>query len=575
MFRWRLHRILQKLPRRGGLDTWKHFDFDCGRCAWHSRGLFRHIAAPRDSKVILQRSARLSTLLTASALIAACGGGKGSAEPAPTGVVASAGDQSVAVSWNSQPNIQYWVFIGPPGTTPENFSSTPGAYVEPNVNSPYTFYAVTFNGGSQALINGKQYSITVNARSNGGPGGPGSPGQVVLPRAAGASWQAGSALVSSIDNTADALFGASWGLPLYPNNGSLFGTGNPADFVFVGHNGSTFYSTSNADGQTYTLHPVASGVPSGTDLTAVSYGSGLGFLAVGTNGQASFSYDGISWTPQATGTTRNFRAIGNTASAGFIAVGDGCMVYATGAGGSGQVSLWIDYTAGFTSSAAFAAACASGTPPSLHAAGLGGSYVLAAGSQGTLAFSASYGSTTAAWLAAAPAWPSGVTPATVNLNSLTYGVVYETQSDGTSVATPLWVVVGDYTDAGSVVRPLILYTTVAPTTVNNAVVWNSWVAATLPAGLSGSLHAVTFASDPVNGGLTQLIAAGDNGMILRDPLSTPQTDSSGNVTALITSVPAQTWTLANDPSGTTLRALAHGNFGLQAVGDNGTRVFSY
>ena len=201
--------------------------------------------------------------------------------------------------------------------------------------------------------------------------------------------------------------------------------------------------------------------------------------------------------------------------------------------------------------------------------------MLAVGSQGTLAFSASYGSTSAAWLAAAPNYPSGVNPATVNLNSLLYGVVYETNPDFSQTGVPLWVVVGDYTDAGGVVRPLILYTTVAPTTVNNVVVWNSWVAAPLAASLTGSLRALNAGADPINGGLTQLVAVGDNGLIVRDLLSIPGLDNFGNQIDIITTTPGQTWTAVNSPVSSTLRALAHGNFGLQAVGDGGSRIFSY
>lgn len=527
--------------------------------------------------MILDRRLTLVPLLAASCLLAACGGGgKGSSAAPPTTVTATARDQAVTVTWKDDPSVQYWIVIGPPGTTPDNFDTITGAYAYVNVTSPYTISAVSLNGSGVGLVNGKDYAVTMNARINGGPGGPSSTPVTVSPRPMGSTWQVDTPLISSIDNAAVPLYAGAYGLPLYNNGGTLYSNGHSAQFEFVGHDGIAFYSTLNSDGATYFMQPVPTGIASGNDLTGVAYGAAIGFLAVGTNGQASLSLDGLTWVPQSSGATASFRAIAATAASGFIVVGDACSVYATGTGGTTQTTAWVNYSAGFTSASAFSTACASSHPPSLRAVVNGAGYQVAAGTQGTLAYSGGYGTTAANWLAITPAWPSGVTPASVNLNGLLFGPVYETQSTGIGQLTYLWVAVGDYTDSGGVVRPLILYTNAGPT-VNSAgaVVWTSWVAATLPANLSGSLRSIAAATDPVNAGLTQLVAVGDNGLVLRDVLQTPATDSSGNITNFITSTPAQSWSVVGVPTAANLNAIVPGNFGLQAIGSAGTRIYSF
>lgn len=537
------------------------------------------VCAPyRNLTVSRYRPVRSLALLTACALLAACGGGKGSSQPPPTGIQVLPGDQSIMVSWTSLPNIQYWVYVGPPGTSPTNFLIT-GASPFPDVTTPFTYSGLLVNKVSVAPVNGRPYAVTINANAGGGAGGPSSAVYTVIPRAAN-TWLLGTMPASAVDGGADALYGAAYGVPHYVSSSSvLTDTGNPADFVYVGHNGSIWYTTQDANGQTFTPLPVVSGVATGSDLTAVAYNGGLGFLAVGTNGAASFSYDGITWASQTTGLSGNFRSIATTVGTGYIAVGDRCMVVATGSGGQGQTTVWTDYTAGFTLSSSYSSACTGSTPPSLHAAAyVGGGYVMAGGTQGTLAYSSDYGSTTTGeWLAATVTYPTGVNPATVEYNAITFGYVLETQSDGSTSSVPLWLAVGDYTDGSGVVRPLIAYTTAAPTTVNNVLTWTSWTTATLPSGLVGGLRAVNASSDPATGGLTQLVAVGDNGMILNDQLSNPVTASDGTVSAFVTSTPAQTWNQLSNPdtSAANLYALAHGNYGLQAGGTGSVRVFTY
>jgi hypothetical protein len=508
-------------------------------------------------------------------LLSACGGGKGSSAPAPANFTAAAGDQSITMTWAAQAGVDYWIFVGPPGTTADNFVTTSGAYVFAHVTSPYSVASLVFNNLSSALVNGKEYDVSINARINGGPGGPSSAPIRVLPRAAGTSWTAAGTLINASDNIADDLLAADDGLPLYYNGSVLTYTGNPASFVFTGRAGAAFYGTLNADGLSYTFHSVASGVPT-ADLNALAYAGGIGFLAAGSNGSASLSLDGITWTPQSTGaaSSKTFRALASTSATSYIAVGDACTVYGVANGGTaGQTTVWTDYSLGFSNSAAYSGACSGGTPPALNAATYGtiggAGYYAAVGSQGVVAYSSAYGTTSANWTAATVSLPTGVSAANVTLRGLNYGVFYATanvQSNGTQTATPLWVAVGDYLDSGNNVVPLILYSTTL----------SSWTAATLPtlpAGFGGHLRAIRASHDPINGGLTQLVAVGDNGLVLSSPLVST-TGSGSTLSTTITNTPAQTWTAASY-SPANLNALASGHFGFQAAGSGGASLYTY
>ncbi|MDE3010100.1 MAG: hypothetical protein KGI67_04370 [Pseudomonadota bacterium] len=522
--------------------------------------------------MILVRPARLAALLSLSMLLAACGGGKGSTANPPPGVTVLPGDQSLVVNWTADPNVEYWVFYGPPGTNQFNFDTIPGASVVHGALPPLVVSSYLLNGLQIGLINGQSYTVSINGRVNGGPGGAATTPVTVTPRAAGANWQLGPTLTNSIDGHADALLAGSYGQAWYYNNGLITAEFLAPEFVLVGQNGAAFYSTLDPTGQTFSYTPTVTGVTSGTDLTGVISAPSFGFLAVGTGGQASYSLDGMSWVPQSSGTTQNFRGIGAGAQTAFLAVGDNCSVFGINGGGTTQTTVWADFSNGFRNSPGFTAACSSATPPSLRAVAVGNYAEVMVGSQGVLAYTSAtaYASnTTGVWVPATITWPGNVAPASYNLNAVTYGVVNETQPDGTFFSALLWVAVGDYTD-GSGTHPLIIYTT-------NAAGTNSWVGwnAIEFAAQTGSLHAVNGITDPGNGGLTQLVAAGDQGLILRDLLATPVTDTSGNVIgATITSTPAQSWSVVSSGTVNPLYALVFGHNGLQAPGAAGTRAFT-
>lgn len=547
-------------------------DFDGGPGAWQSRWLPRPFAAPRDCPVILVRPARLAALLSLSLLLAACGGGKGSSATPPPGVTVLPGDQSLVVNWTADPNVEYWVFYGPPGTNQFNFDTIPGASVVHGALPPLVVSSYLLNGLQIGLINGQSYTVSINGRVNGGPGGPATTPITVTPRAAGANWQVGAPLTNSIDGRADALLAGSYGQAWYYNNGLITAEFLAPEFVLVGQNGAAFYSTLDTTGQTYSYTPTVTGVPSGTDLTGVISAPSFGFLAVGTGGQASYSLDGMSWVPQSSGTIQNFRGIGSGAQTAFLAVGDNCSVFGINGGGTTQTTVWADFSNGFRNSPAFTSACSSASPPSLRAVAVGNYAEVVVGSQGVLAYSSATAyasSTTGVWAPATITWPGNVAPASYNLNAVTYGVVNETQPDGTFFSALLWVAVGDYTD-GSGTHPLIVYTTTAAGPSS----WVGWNAVEF-AAQTGSLHAVNGITDPGNGGLTQLVATGDQGLILRDLLATPVTDTSGNVIgATITSTPAQNWSVVSSGTANPLYALVFGHNGLQAGGAGGTRVFT-
>ena len=499
-------------------------------------------------------------------LLSACGGGKGSSAPPPANFVAVAQDQAVTSTWTDDPNVDYWLFIGPPGTTASNFANTAGAYAIPHVTSPYSISTLVFNGLAQSLTNGQDYDVSINARINGGPGGAATLVNAVRPRAAGSTFTASTPLVNTRDNLADNLLGSTFGVPYYYNGSVLQATGAPATFVFAGQAGATFYSTLNPDGVNYTLHATNNGLPTTTDIRSVTFDGSLGFLAAGTGGKATLSLDGITWTAQTTGSTLN---LNNVASLGgsWVVSADGCHLYgvSSATSGSAQATAWGDYSAALI--AALPTQCGSNTPANLQGSVVGSigtaSFLTLVGQQGLLAYAptAAFTTSTPGWTAATVTYPANVTAASVTLRSVVYGAFLPT---GNTTASPLWVAVGDYLDGNGNAQPLILYSY----TLSN------WTAATLPNGLTGHLNGVTLSRDPSNGVATQLVAVGDNGTILRSPLVTT-TITNGVATTVTTATPAQTWVAATSNTTSNLNAISAGHFGFQAVGAAGTNVFSF
>ena len=330
-------------------------------------------------------------------VVSACGGG--SSAPAPTGgITVVPGDGKATVSWKMEPGVQYWVFYAPVSTKFPNVSTTdwvniPGAQAFINVQSPY---AVT------GLINGFQYSFTVNARTGDGPGGPGAQAVTTLPRPAGSTWVKGGDMGSSnlrtltygvgSDNfgyyvaqgdsgvTYKSMTGLTWtpapaaGAAQINSNiytlGRFIGVGNAGTIVTstdlttwtnavsntpehlnsVTSNGSLAVAVGNngvirssTDGTTWTA---ATTVPTTKNLYGVTY-SGNGFwIAVGAGGTVLTSSDGSSWAEKASGTTSDLRAVTVQviSSYTFVAVGDSGAVVSSADNGV----TWTARTSGVT-----------------------------------------------------------------------------------------------------------------------------------------------------------------------------------------------------------------------------------
>ncbi len=498
-------------------------------------------------------------------LLSACGGGKGSSAPPPANFQVTAQDQAVTATWTDDPTIDYWLFIGPIGTTPNNFANTAGAYAIPHVTSPYSVSTLVFNNLSQALVNGQDYDVSINARSNGGPGGAPSVISAQRPRAAGGTFTPDITLVNSRDNLTDDLTGASFGVPYFLNGSVIQATGAPAEFVFSGRAGATFYSTLNSDGIHYTFHPVNNGLPATVNINGLANDGSYGFLQVGAGGTASYSLDGQTWTPQTTNTAVNLNGV--TSFGGSWGVtGDGCHLYGVGGTPTGntQGTSWGDYSANLI--AAFPSLCSSSTPANLLSSVAGSNFVTVVGTQGMLAYSASYTATAPGWTAAVVNLPTGVAASNVTLRSVVYGTYLPT---GAVTSSPLWVAVGDYTDGNGNTHPLILYSY----TLSN------WAAATLPANVTGHLYGATVGRDPATGLAVKLLAVGDNGTVLISPLVTTVVASNLPTltapTTTVTSTPAQVWTASVSNTNSTLYAISNGHFGFEVAGAAGVNLYSY
>lgn len=281
------------------------------------------------------------------ALVAACGGA-GESKPAPSAVTAVPGDSFVTVSWDVEPDVEYWLFSAASAAlTPTNWPALQESRAIVNSRSPQVVCV---------LVNDRTYWFTINARTGSAGGGPGSPTLAATPRAAGASWVQGSALPAAINAIAygfltsctstiapsgtfvavgpgAAIFtsgdGRAWAARAAPAgfSGDLHGVAafvarinNTADpglrMVAVGAGGASVVST---DGVTWTAgRAAAAGQPA---LRAVAPVNGL-FYAVGDGGTILQSPDGITWEARTSNTTANLTAITYSGSR-LVAVGAG------------------------------------------------------------------------------------------------------------------------------------------------------------------------------------------------------------------------------------------------------------
>lgn len=326
------------------------------------------------------------TLLLSFFLLNACGNSAPSSAPANFRVVA--GENSVTVSWDQQPGVNYYVFAGP-GTaiTRDNVASTPGSSIQPNATSPFVVTGLT---------NGQVYSFFMNAANGGSEGGPVTPTLTATPQQAGAAWSpeinnAGVATLPS--NIGDGSFtttslayinniyvavgckgtlggtattstnqsnASCTGSSIYTSPGGIgatfaaiptstayagalqlndviavnqtVGTFSVQTLVAVGNNGTI---VSSNDAITWTTETALPALPTNTNLTSVTSNTST-FVAVGNGGAVVTSNDGITWTTQTTTglpTTVNLNSVTYSSGTGlFYAVGDGGVIYITADG---------------------------------------------------------------------------------------------------------------------------------------------------------------------------------------------------------------------------------------------------
>jgi hypothetical protein len=206
----------------------------------------------------------------AFALLAGCGKQGSEAEP-PANFRVVPGDASVIVSWDAEPDVDYWIFFGT-GTdiTTDNWANRNGVAI-PGATSPRII---------TGLRNGVTYSFTINGRKDRGPGGPGAPTQVAVPMVAGSTWAPGTPLgTASLNSIAAGTIITGFGVAAVGDGGAIFSGVNALP-----------------------LTPAAT-VPSGTtNLTAVWHGL-FRFFAGGPNGTLLESLDGITWVARTSGTT--------------------------------------------------------------------------------------------------------------------------------------------------------------------------------------------------------------------------------------------------------------------------------
>ena len=234
--------------------------------------------------------------LLVAVLVAACGGGS-SAPPPTGGITVKPGDGTATVTWTMEPDVQYWVFYAPVSTNFPVVSTTdwiniPGAQAFINVKSPFVV---------SGLVNGYQYSFTINARKGDGPGGPGATAVTALPRPAGTVWAKGG------DSGTNTLRAMTYGM----------GADTLGYYLAMGDNGSAYKSNT---GLTWTAVPTATTTQINANIYTLTR-----FMAVGNAGTIVYSTDMTTWTNAVSNTTENLNAITSNGVLA-VAVGNGGVI---------------------------------------------------------------------------------------------------------------------------------------------------------------------------------------------------------------------------------------------------------
>jgi hypothetical protein len=294
---------------------------------------------------------RVRLLVVAIAALLALSGCHRKADPpgeAPTGVTATEGDGLVVISWDTLPDLTYWIFFAAGSSVAVG---QPEALAIRNAISPRQV------GG---LANGTQYAFVMNATHNDSAAGPTSLPVVAKPRPAGDAWTSGTPLP----------LGAPQNLKGIAFNGSRFVVVGDAATILAGDFNYT-NTDPQAQGVTSWMPPTSPPSPLTANLSAVTFSTG--YVALGTDGSITSSADGLTWTVNtavlpASSTNMNGIAFGFVlgVTPTYVVVGD-----------SGQIFTSNDLTQPWT-------ARSSGIPNNLTGVTLVNGIFMVTGDGGTL-----------------------------------------------------------------------------------------------------------------------------------------------------------------------------------------------
>lgn len=220
---------------------------------------------------------------------------------APTGVAATPGDGLVVISWDTLPELTYWIFFEAGSTVSV---ATPDSIAIRRAISPRPVTGLT---------NGIQYAFAMNATHDDSSAGPNSLSVVATPRLAGADWVSGTQLGAPPQNLKSIVL-----------NGTRFVAVGDAAAVFAG---DLDYTSVDPPGVFAWVPPSTLPTVFSADLACV-INNGT-FTALATDGETMTSGDGLTWTSRG-----RVPAVGMSGLAFGFVTGVTPTFFAVGAGGN-------------------------------------------------------------------------------------------------------------------------------------------------------------------------------------------------------------------------------------------------
>ena len=337
----------------------------------------------------------LIATLAAQLFLSGCGTKLGSSASPPNSLLLTAGDSSFTATWTMASNLQYWLVCAPGDkTTDANVNADLLTYVR-EVHTASSPWLIAYMGGNLPVANGSTYSCFASADVNGGPSGSGTATAVVVPRLAGAIWNASTALGSNLAGIASNTYGTT--LVAVGAGGTIY-----AGTIGLGVGGD-IPGISGMSGVIWTQLPNPSSPTA--NLNAVHVGGN--FVAVGASGSLLTSPDGVTWTPQTSNTPYDLYAVASDGAGQYVATGKNGIII------SGNGSTWgTAYT---------------GNGYSLNAVTYGNGTYVAVGDNGNLLTSFDKGIS----------WQSAYSGTTVNLHGIAFGGLFVAVGDNGTVVTSL------------------------------------------------------------------------------------------------------------------------------------------